>query len=190
MALASAAMTEQGSGPAAARPRWRRTLLISAALMAAAYAAIYFPYPADSLPGRLLSRYVELQAALAGALIRLFDDTARVQGHNITGRFPLVIVMDCAALDAKALFLAAVLAFPAPWRRKLLSAAAGLAAIAAVNALRIVTLHLVGRYRPQAFELMHEEVLQLAIVASAVAAFALWVRWTQRPREVPARAPA
>jgi hypothetical protein len=39
------------------------------------------------------------------------------------------IVLDCSAVDAQALFVGAVLAFPATWRRRAIGAAAGLLAL-------------------------------------------------------------
>jgi exosortase/archaeosortase family protein len=147
------------------------------ALAAIFYLVLYYPHDPASLPARLLGRYVELQARLAGGLVRLFDRGVTVSGILITGRFSLAIVLDCAAIDAQALFAATVLAFPAPWRRKLTGLAAGLAVITAVNLVRIVILYFVGLRWPRYFDFLHEDLFQFGIIAAAAASFGLWACW-------------
>jgi exosortase/archaeosortase family protein len=146
------------------------------------YAALYFPYPPATLPARWLAAYVDAQAAVAGALVWLFDHDARVSGNLISGRFSLSIILDCAAVDAQALFAATVLAFPAAPRPKLIGLAVGLAAITVVNLLRIVILYFVGANWPDHFRFLHEDLFQFGIIAAAAAAFALWAWWASGPR--------
>jgi exosortase/archaeosortase family protein len=141
------------------------------------YLALYYPYDPASLPARLLGRYVEVQARLAGELVRLFDRAVTVSGNLITGRFSLAIVLDCAAIDAQALFAATVLAFPASWRRRVAGLAAGLAMITAVNLVRIAILYFVGVRWPRYFDFLHEDLFQFGIIAAACASFGLWALW-------------
>lgn len=158
----------------------RRTVLVTGLLMLAVSVLVYFPYDPGSVPGRALVRYLEAQAWLVGTVLGWFDASVSVQGNLILGRFPMAIVVDCAALDALAFFAAAVLGFPAAWRSKLAGVAAGCAAIITVNLVRILTLYVAGVHWPALFSVLHEEVLQVLMVATALAAFALWVRWTMR----------
>jgi exosortase H (IPTLxxWG-CTERM-specific) len=170
--------------PGGGTGRWPalRFALRFLALGALFYLALYYPHDRASLPARLLGQYVELQARLAAGLVRLFDRGVTVSGNLITGRFSLAIILDCAAIDAQALYAATVLAFPAPWRRKLAGLAAGLAVITAVNLVRIATLYFVGVHWPRTFDFLHEDLFQLGIVAAACASFALWALWvTGRP---------
>ena len=53
---------------------------------------------------------------------------------------PISVGLSCSASDVIALCLGFVLAFPVPWRKRLLGAALGMAFIAAVNTVRIATL--------------------------------------------------
>ena len=154
---------------------WRALLLGGVA-----YAILYFPYPPGSLPVRLLQGYLNAIAHASAWGVWLFDRSVVARGDLVEGLFSLRIVLDCAALDAHALFAAAVLAFPAPWRHRLAGVAAGTLGLAAVNVGRIVVLYLIGIRWPAVFSFMHEEVLQLAIVLSAFLAFLGWILWTQR----------
>jgi hypothetical protein len=80
---------------AIAQPGVGRFLLIALSAMAVFYGLIYFPYRAGSLAAHVLSGYVELIAAMAGVMLHLFDGTVAVTGHQISGRFPLNIILDC-----------------------------------------------------------------------------------------------
>lgn len=155
--------------------------------MVAFYLVIYFPYREGSVPARILHAYLELQAWLAGACLGLVDPTVAVDGTNIGGRFPLRIVLDCAALDAVALFAAAVLAFPAAAGTKALGLLAGAGVIVAFNVGRIVFLYFAGTTWPASFDLLHEDVMQLALILVAAACFVVHLRWSGRRAGIESR---
>jgi exosortase/archaeosortase family protein len=156
-------------------------LVRALALGGLAYAALYFPYPPGSFPVRALAWYLRQVARASGALVWLFDRQVFTSGDLVEGAFSLRIVLDCAALDAQALFAAAVLAFPARWWRRALGLLVGSALLALVNVGRIVLLYAAGIWWPDAFHILHEEILQLAIVLTAVCSFLAWIVWVQRP---------
>lgn len=162
------------------RPASLRFVLRAALLMALFYVLIYFPYAPGSAAARALAWYVALQARLAGSVLAMFDSSVFVEGTVIRGRFPLEIVLDCTALDAICLFCAAVIAFPAPVRRRLQGLAGGVAAIAFLNLWRIVVLYFAGTYLPALFDLLHEDVLQIALVLAAAGGFVLFAWWAAR----------
>jgi exosortase/archaeosortase family protein len=137
----------------------------------------YFPHAEDGAVGRAIRALLQLQARLAGALIGYFDRSVHVHATVIDGAFSLQIVKTCSALDVQLLYLAAVLSYPAPWRRRLLGSLLGWAGLFALNLLRIAGLYWVGVVHPAAFESVHEELLPLLLIVAACAAFALWLRW-------------
>ena len=91
-------------------------------------------------------------------------------------------------METNLLFVSAIVALPAPWRRKLVALGAGVAILAAVNLTRICSLYYVGLYAPAAFDAIHLEVWPLILVALAVATFVAWARWTTSPPAVHAAA--
>jgi exosortase/archaeosortase family protein len=148
-------------------------------LMLLFYAALYQPYAEDSLPGRCLVTYLEFVAHGSATLLGWLGETVSVEGTTVGGRFPFVVVLDCAALDAQALFAAAVLAFPACLRDKLLGLGAGLLAIAGINIARLVLLYFAGARSLRLFQVLHEEVLVLLVILSVCGLFAAWARWAK-----------
>jgi len=173
------------------RPRTSRFVARAALLMGTFYLLLYYPYADGSVPERLLLRYLGLLASVSGGVLSLFDSSVSVQGAFILGRQPLHIVLDCAALDALALFAATVLAFPARWRFKLTGFVVGGAVIWAFNVLRIVLLYAAGVKWPQLFDILHEDVMALLLVLVSVGCFAVWaVRSRNSAPPLAAHAPA
>jgi exosortase/archaeosortase family protein len=154
-----------------------RYALTTLALMALLYAAVYQPYAADSAPGRALALYLRQIAQCSAWLLGLLGEQVTVRGAQVFGRFSYVVVLDCAALDAQALYAAAVLAYPARWGAKLIGLVAGLVAIAALNVGRLAILYFAGIRSIALFQVLHEEVLVFAIVACVCVMFVVWLRW-------------
>lgn len=161
-------------------PRGWRLLVLTVTLMVAFYAALFHPYPEASLPGRMLSAYLKLTARGSGALLGWFGEPVSVEGATVLGRFPFVVVLDCAALDAQALYAAAVLAFPAPPARKLIGLVGGLTGIWAINVLRLVTLYHAGVHSRELFNVLHEELMVMLVILSVCGLFVVWAWWSRR----------
>src|SRR5262245_22910308 len=114
-----------------------------------------FPYRENGFSERWFEQYLGAYARAAGALIRCGDAEAQVTGSVIRGKFAIEIAKSCDAMEAKILFVSAVLAFPARWSRRLLAAALGVLGLVAANLLRISGLYWIGLHHPDAFELAH-----------------------------------
>jgi exosortase/archaeosortase family protein len=83
----------------------------------------------------------------------------------------------CNGVEAMMIFLAAVLAFPAPWPARLSGLALGVVAIQAVNLVRVVALFLTGVYLPRFFDASHTLVWQTVVILFSVL---LWIFWANR----------
>lgn len=152
-------------------------LAVALPVMAGLYLLIYLGHAEDSVIVRALAVYLAWVARAAALVIGWFDPAVTVTGRQLGGRFPLEIVLDCAALDVQAIFAAAVVAFPAPWRRRLFGLVVGLAVLGTLNVARIACLYLIGVHAPTWFHTMHEEVLQIAVVLGTCLLFASWAFW-------------
>ena len=162
--------------------------MLTYALIAAVLFSLYcFPFEFFGVTGDWLSPYLAAYARLAGACLHVFEPTLVVVGNTIVGRFSLEIIRSCDAIEVNLLFASAVLAFPAPLARKASALVVGLAALVALNILRICSLYYVGVYAPTAFERLHLEVWPLLLIGAATLAFFLGARWLGR---VPSEAPS
>jgi exosortase/archaeosortase family protein len=152
-----------------------RFLLLFLGFASLGLLAYCFPYREHGMSEAFFESFLAGYARLAHAPISLFDPSAVVTGNEIHGRYAIVIIKGCDAMEAKILFVAAVLAFPGAWPRKLAAAALGLLVLAAVNVLRITSLYYVGLAFPNLVELLHLEVWPLLIIALAGLLFLVFV---------------
>jgi exosortase/archaeosortase family protein len=165
--------TDVQCGKAAAKVSGLYRGLVFALLSLLLYGFVYYPHEPTSLAARTLFAYAAWVARGSAWLIGLFGEPVGVTDDTlITGRFPLRIVLDCAALDVLALYVAAVLAYPARWFSKVSAVLLGAVFLSCANLGRILALYFAGVYAPERFDLLHEDVLAFAMVASALFAFA------------------
>ncbi len=153
-----------------ARARFVLAFLAFAAVGLVAYC---FPYREFGIRETFFDAFLSGYARLAGAVIAIFDPTAVAAGTEIQGQYAVKIVKGCDAMEAKILFVSAVLAFPTSLGRKLLAAGAGLLALTTLNVLRIASLYYAGMAFPKLVDVLHLEVWPLVLVVFAGLLF-LW----------------
>jgi exosortase H (IPTLxxWG-CTERM-specific) len=116
-------------------------------------------------------------ARVSGAILNGLGQRVAMRGTVIQGRFAVNIRNGCNGVEAMLIFLAAVLAFPAPWRWRLGGLVLGIAAIQAINLVRVVSLYLIGVYYPSVFASFHTVIWQSVVILCGVL---LWVLWANR----------
>jgi exosortase/archaeosortase family protein len=100
-------------------------------------------------------------AGLSAALERLAGGHAvAAQEDIVVQTMTMTIDHECTGIFVYMLFIAFVLAYPAPWVGRLSGLAIGIPLIFAVNVLRLATLARVVEIYPQAFFYLHEYVWQ------------------------------
>lgn len=157
------------SWAAAHAPVWR-FLGVFALLLGGFYALVLLA-PVD----RLYYEYLRANAWLANAVLCGLGQHTEVSEVTIrAARFAVSVRRGCDAVEPAWFFCAAVLAFPAPWRRKPAALIAGATAILALNIVRIVSLFVIGSRWPAAFGPVHLEIWPVVFIALALV---LWIRW-------------
>lgn len=76
-----------------------------------------------------------------------------------------------------ALYISALLSFPAGWKYKFAGFFGGIAILFTLNIVRIVSLFLTRVYFPIFFEIMHVDVWQAGFVIFAISLLACWLIW-------------
>ena len=143
---------------------WRSFALRLIAWSLALFGLLRLPW----VGAHILLPATQLQAAAGSALLG-------------PSSLPIEVTLACSGADALALGLAAIVAYPARWRRRAAGAACVAAVILALNTIRIGTL---GRAAasPRWFEALHVYVWP-AVLTVAIAAFVFaWMRAADRPR--------
>jgi len=128
----------------------------------------YFVVPFTSMLANISAFLIELtgrEIIATGVVIR-----------DVTTLFAVEIAAGCNGVEAMILLIAAMLAFPSPWRYKLVGIGIGVIAIQALNLVRIVSLFFLGMWNETAFEWAHLYVWQALIMLDALVVFLLWIR--------------
>ncbi len=114
---------------------------------------------------------------LAGALW-LLGAGGQTAGTVVTSKiFSAEIITECTAIFPLMIFLAAVIAYPSAWKKKLWGMALGVPAILFVNLIRLVSLFYIGYWFPNVFEAAHLLVWQSLIIFFAVLFWLVWVEF-------------
>jgi exosortase H (IPTLxxWG-CTERM-specific) len=124
-----------------------------------------------------------LLATFSADLVQFFDADVTAYSNVIqstTNGFGVAIQPGCNGVEASIILTAAILAFPAPWRPKLVGLAIGIVAVQAVNVLRIVSLFYLGQWNMQWFEFAHLYLWQALIMLDVLVVWLLWVRYLAR----------
>jgi exosortase H (IPTLxxWG-CTERM-specific) len=179
---------DRGEGSLASAPPpwsfrawWRsdqtRFVLAFIAVAGCLLTVYYLPRTSDDAVERWTAAYLRLYTRVVAWPIGVFDPHVSAHGNLLAGRFSMQIVKSCDAMEGNILFTSALLAFPAPWRRKAVALVVGLQALMGLNLVRLFVLYWVGVYAPSAFEFLHLDVWPLVMIASAAIDFVLCIRW-------------
>ena len=134
---------------------------------------------------RLVNPYTTFVAHESKVALNLFGEGATVREQVLSSpRFSVVIYNGCNGLEAILIFASGVLAFPAPWRKKVVGLLLGFLAIQVANIVRVVSLFYVGIFKPAWFSAAHVFVWQSIIIVLGVV---LWLLWVNRYALAPAR---
>ena len=170
----------------AARAPALRFLAVFGLLLGVFYAAVFLP-----VCDRAFYRYLCVNARVANALLRGLGQSTTVAAVTIrSAQYAVSIRRGCDAIEPAWFFCAAVLAFPGHWRRKPAGLAVGIAAILALNLVRIVSLYFIGLHLPRFFPAAHLEVWPVVFIVVALALWIAWIRWSQKDGPPPAHAAA
>lgn len=124
-------------------------------------------------------------AWLSSALMKAFDSGVYSYGVIIgttNNSFAVKIAAGCNGVEATIILLAAILAFPAPWKHKLIGIGIGFLAIHIANIARIITLFYLGQWNEQAFEWAHLYIWQALILLDVIIVWLIWVRKIPAPQ--------
>ncbi len=112
-------------------------------------------------------------------IIQIFDDNVMAISNVIrdkTTGFGVRIERGCNGVEAVIILFAAIFAFPAPFKHKMIGFAAGFVAIQALNLVRIVSLFYLGQWNQVAFEWFHLYLWQALIILDALVVWLIWLR--------------
>ncbi len=122
-------------------------------------------------------------AALSAGIVKVFDPSVVSTGkvlRSASNGFGVSIEAGCNGVEATIVLVAAILAFPAPWKRKLTGLTIGVVAVQGLNIVRVISLFYLGQWNFKVFEWAHLYVWQALIMLDVLIVWLLWVRTLPR----------
>ena len=118
-------------------------------------------------------------AAISAWLVTVVDPGVASEGkilRSTVNGFAVSIEAGCNGVEATIVLVAAMLAFPAPWKNRLVGLAAGIIAVQGLNVVRVISLFYLGQWNMRAFEWAHLYVWQALIMLDVLIVWLIWVR--------------
>jgi len=140
-----------------------------------------------------VKNFLNLDALYTGSVVWLSTHLIALLGINVSaeGAFlhlnsaVMEVKFGCNGLEAILLYCAAVLAFPAAWRARLIGIVIGSTLLQFFNLLRIALLAWVLEYHRNIFDVMHEYITQSIMIVIAFVVFLIYLQYVTDEKALP-----
>ena len=140
----------------------------------------------SSVQQAAIEPFTSLLAAISAAIILPFDSSVLAYGKVLQfgpDGFAVSIEAGCNGVEATIVLIAAVLAFPAPWRARAAAIGMGFLAIQAMNILRIISLFYLGNWNLDFFSWVHLYLWPTLIMLDVLIVFIVFLRYLARHQD-------
>jgi exosortase H (IPTLxxWG-CTERM-specific) len=174
----AASFGEIPNRPASRRKDMAHFLAIFLAVVAIYYCLTLSPW----IDAKVLYPVLKASARGTSALLNLGGFKTTVEGVIIHGpAYSVAVRRGCDPVEPMVLFAAGVVAFPAPWRRRLQGIFAVAFFLFALNLVRIASLYLLGLKKSSLLDAFHLWYWPAFFIICSLLLWVLWIRWIQPP---------
>jgi archaeosortase B (VPXXXP-CTERM-specific) len=125
-----------------------------------------------------LSRFSNWTAGVLGLVLNILGLNPNISGPILVlEKLSIEVVVDCTGFYEMFIFMAAVLTYPAKFRKKLWGIALGLPLLYLINIMRMILITVLGNWLPQTFSFMHLYFWQ---VAGILIIGGMWFFWIEK----------
>ena len=124
--------------------------------------------------------FTEFLAWLSAAIIQPFDSSVLAYGKILQFKdsgFAVSIESGCNGVEATIVLIAAVIAFPASWRSRVLAIGLGFLAVQVLNIARIISLFYLGNWNMEFFTWIHLYLWPALIMLDVLIVFIVYLRY-------------
>jgi len=134
-----------------------------------------FPFLSDKFNSQITWLMVAT-SDITGFLLKAFGLSVQTHGNILSlPNFSVEIVGECTGLYEMLIFMAAVIAYPSGWRKKLIGAGLGIPLLYLINIIRMIFITIMGNWSPRTFDFMHMYFWQVAMILIIVSTWVLWI---------------
>ena len=148
----------------------------------AALIVFYVVLALEPVTDHVIVPFTEGVVGATAFLLRTAQQQIEVAGTIIrTPRFALDVRNGCNGVEAVMVLAAAMLAFPATLRSRIIGLVTGSVAISILNLVRVGSLVWLGEYHREFFDFVHVGVWQSLVILEALSMFVFWSRRFANP---------
>ena len=165
-----------------------RFFILFVVILAVLFAAELAP-PVQSA---LVVPWTQALVRISAELITFIDPRVAVFGNilqSTTTGFALSVRSGCNGVEAAMILIAAMLAFPASWRYRLIGIVAGLFAVQLLNIVRVISLFYLGQWNMSVFDWAHSYLWPALIMLDVLIVWIIWIRALPRVTSIPVPTP-
>jgi exosortase H (IPTLxxWG-CTERM-specific) len=132
-------------------------------------------------------KFTHTLVGISYGLIYICGGTADIQGavlRSPVNGFAIEMKDGCNAVFVTVLLLSAMVAFPAPWKLKILGLLAGTIIIQCLNIIRFISLFYIGQYSLASFNFAHEYLWETLLMLDTMFLFWVWTNLVHRNRAI------
>jgi exosortase H (IPTLxxWG-CTERM-specific) len=136
---------------------------------------LYAVIALNQVNDRVVLPFTEIVTHGAVGLLSIFESGVGAAGTVMrSSRFALDVRNGCNGVEAVILLAAAIFAFPATLRSRLIGVSAASAAIELLNLVRLSSLFWLGEHYRRIFDFFHIAIWQALVILAAISIFILW----------------
>ena len=131
----------------------------------------------------VITPFTSLLAHLSAVLILPFDNSVIAYGKILQFKdsgFAVSIEAGCNGVEATIVLIAAICAFPASWRARLIAISLGFLAIQVLNIVRIISLFYLGNWNLEYFSWIHLYLWPTLIMLDVLVVFIVYLRYLSK----------
>lgn len=137
--------------------------------------ALYAVIALNQVNDRVIVPFTEVVSHGAAGLLSIFEGGVVAVGTVMrSSRFALDVRNGCNGVEAVILLAAAIFAFPATLRSRLIGVSVASVAIQLLNLVRLSSLFWLGEHYRRIFDFFHVAVWQALVILAAISIFILW----------------
>lgn len=152
-----------------------RSRVFFVAKFCAAMVVLYAVVALNQVNDFVIIPFTEVVSRGAAGLLSVFESGVSAAGTVMRSpRFALDVRNGCNGVEAVILLAAAIFAFPATLRSRLIGISIASVAIELVNLVRLSSLFWLGEHYRRIFDSFHVAVWQSLVILAAISIFILW----------------
>ena len=131
----------------------------------------------------VITPFTTILARLSAALILPFDNSVIAYGKILEFKdsgFAVSIEAGCNGVEATIVLIAAICAYPASWRARLIAIGLGFFAIQVLNIARIISLFYLGDWNMEYFSWIHLYLWPALIMLDVLVVFIVYLRYLSK----------